>query len=109
MPAPSVNTSSAEVNPVWSPTGKIAFHTTRTASANEIWITDPTGATASKLTDGVEPSWLADGRLVFTRLTNGPTGPAGSLFWIDITNLSVVHPIVIDGGGDARRPSGVLP
>ncbi len=102
MPAP-VNTSSAEINPVWNSAGKIAFHTTR-AGPNEIWLTDPTGATATKLTDGAQPSWLPDGRLVFSRFT----GTTGSLFWIDPANPSVVHPIDV-GGGDAQRPSGVLP
>jgi TolB protein len=102
MPSP-VNTTSAEVSPVWNPANKIAFHTTR-SGGNEIWITDPTGASATKLVDGASPSWLPDGRLVFVRLT----GTSGSLFWIDPANSSVVHPIDV-GGGDAQRPSAVLP
>lgn len=102
MPAPA-NTSAAEVNPVWSTDGKIAFHTTRSGS-DEIWITDATGATATKLTDGASPSWLRDGKLVFVRFT----GTSGSLYWLDPANPSVVHPINV-GGGDAQHPSGVLP
>ena len=103
MPAPPVNTTSAEINPVWSAAGKIAFHTTR-SGPNEIWLTDASGATATKLTDGAAPTWLPDGRLVFVRFT----GSSGSLFWIDPANPSVVHAIDV-GGGDAQRPSGVLP
>jgi adhesin/invasin len=102
MPSP-VNTTSAEINPVWNSAGKIAFHTTRSGT-NEIWITDPTGATATKLTDGAAPAWLPDGRLVFVRFS----GSTGSLFWIDPANPSVVHAIDF-GGGDAQRPSAVLP
>jgi adhesin/invasin len=102
MPSP-VNTGSAEVSPVWSTTNKIAFHTTR-SGGNEIWITDPTGATATKLVDGAAPAWLPDGRLVFVRFT----GTTGSLFWVDPANPSTVHPIEF-GGGDAQRPSAVLP
>src|SRR6185503_16370766 len=95
MPAP-VNTTSQEINPVWNAAGKIAFHTNRSGT-NEIWLTDPTGATATKLTDGAQPSWLPDGRLVFARFT----GTSGSLFWIDPANPSVVHAIDV-GGGDAQ-------
>ena len=102
MPS-TVNTSSAEVTPVWSSSNEIAFHTTRSGS-NEIWITDPAGATATKLVDGAGPAWLPDGRLVFVRFT----GTTGSLFWVDPASPSVVHPIEI-GGGDAQRPSAVLP
>ena len=103
MPAPPVNTTAAEINPVWNSAGKIAFHTTRSGS-NEIFLTDPTGATATKLTDGAAPTWLPDGRLVFVRFT----GSQGALFWVDPLNPSVVHPIDV-GGGDAQRPSAVLP
>jgi hypothetical protein len=102
MPSP-VNSGSAEVSPVWSTTNRIAFHTTR-AGGNEIWITDPTGAAATKLTDGAAPTWLPDGRVVFVRFT----GTTGSLFWVDPANASAVHTIDV-GGGDAQRPSAVLP
>jgi protocatechuate 3,4-dioxygenase beta subunit len=102
MPS-TVNTSFAELNPVWNSAGKIAFHTNRSGT-NEIWLTDPTGAAATKLTDGAQPSWLPDGRLVFARFT----GTSGSLFWIDPLNPSVVHAIDVGGGG-AQRPSGVFP
>jgi len=103
MPAPPVNTTAAEINPVWNSAGKIAFHTTRSGS-NEIFVTDPTGATATKLTDGAAPTWLPDGRLVFVRFSGG----AGSLFWVDPANPSAVNAIDV-GGGDAQRPSAVLP
>ena len=102
LPA-AVNTSFAEVNPVWSATGQVAFHTTR-SGGNEIWLTTSDGATASKLADGASPAWLPDGRLVFVRYT----GATGALFWIDPANPGTVHPIEF-GGGDAQRPSAVLP
>lgn len=102
LPA-AVNTSLAELNPVWSSTGQVAYHTTRSGS-NEIWLTTPDGASASKLTDGAAPAWLPDGRLVFVRFT----GATGALVWIDPSNLGTVHPIEF-GGGDAQRPSAVLP
>ena len=102
MPSP-VNTGSAEVSPVWNSANRIAFHTTR-AGTNEIWTTDPTGANPQKLTDGAAPAWLPDGRIVFVRFT----GTTGSLFWLDPANASSVHAIDV-GGGDAQRPSAVLP
>ncbi|HEX6575233.1 MAG TPA: invasin domain 3-containing protein [Gemmatimonadaceae bacterium] len=102
MPSP-VNTTSTEVSPVWNSAGTIAFHTTRSGT-NEIWITDPTGASATKLVDGAAPSWLPDGRLVFVRFT----GTTGAMYWVDPANPSVVHPIEI-GGGDAQRPAAILP
>jgi hypothetical protein len=104
LPA-AANTDSVEVNPVWNSAGQIAFHTTR-SGVDEIWLTSPSGTSATKVTDGVEPTWLPDGRLVFVRLSGNPR--TGSLFWIDPSNLSIVHPIEF-GGGDARRPSGVIP
>jgi Tol biopolymer transport system component len=79
------------------------FHTNRSGN-DEIWITNTTGSTATKLTDGASPAWTADGRIVFVRYTNN----SGALFWIDPANPSVVHPIDI-GGGNAQRPSAVLP
>ena len=97
------NTSAAEVNPVWNAAGQIAFHTNR-AGSDEIWLTNTSGSTAVKLTDGGTPTWLPDGRIVFVRFT----GSSGALFWIDPVSPAVVHPIDV-GGGDAQRPSAVLP
>jgi Tol biopolymer transport system component len=101
--ASPANTTSTEVNPVWNASNQIAFHTTRSGS-DEIWITNTAGSSASKLTDGAAPAWLSDGRMVFVRFS----GTTGSLFWIDPSAPSTVHPIDV-GGGDAQRPSAVLP
>jgi adhesin/invasin len=101
-PSP-INTSQAEANPAWNSAGKIAFLTTRNGGS-EIWLTDTSAQSATFLTSGASPTWLADGRIVFARYT----GVQGSLFWIDPANPSVVHPIDL-GGRDAQRPSAVLP
>ena len=102
LPA-AVNTSATEISPVWNSAGKVAYHTTRSGS-DEIWLTTPDGAAAAKLTDGASPAWLPDGRIVFVRYT----AATGALFWIDPANPGTVHPIEF-GGGDAQRPSAVLP
>jgi hypothetical protein len=102
LPAPA-NSTSAELNGVWNTSNQIAFHTTRSGS-DEIWLTTTAGTTASRLTSGAAPTWLPDGRIVFVRFT----GATGSLYWIDPANPAVVQPINV-GGGDAQRPSAVLP
>lgn len=102
LPAPA-NTTFPELNPVWNAAGQIAFHTTR-SGPDEIWVTNTSGSTATKVTEGAAPTWLIDGRIVFVRFS----GSSGSLFWVDPANPSVVHPIDV-GGGDAQRPSAVLP
>lgn len=93
----------ADLGAEWSGTNSVVFHTNRSGS-DEIWITNTTGSTATKLTDGASPAWTPDGRVVFVRYTAG----SGALFWIDPANPSVVHPIDV-GGGNAQRPSAVLP
>jgi adhesin/invasin len=93
----------ADLGAEWNGTNAVVFHTNRSGN-DEIWITNTTGSTATKLTDGASPAWTADGRIVFVRYTNN----SGALFWIDPANPSVVHPIDI-GGGNAQRPSAVLP
>jgi hypothetical protein len=93
----------ADLGAEWNAANAVVFHTNRSGN-DEIWITNTTGSTATKLTDGASPAWTPDGRVVFVRYTSG----SGALFWIDPANPSVVVPIDI-GGGNAQRPSAVLP
>jgi Tol biopolymer transport system component len=104
LPAPA-NGAETEIGAVWNAAGQIAFHTTRSGpDENEIWITNQSGSSATNLTDGVSPSWTADGRIVFVRFT----GTTGALYWIDPADPAVVHPISV-GGGNAQRPSTIRP
>jgi Tol biopolymer transport system component len=100
----AVNTIEAEATPVWNSANVIAFLTTRTGDT-QIWTTDPAGSSATFLVAGGMPAWLPDGRLVFVRFSSSGKG---SLFWIDLSDKSVVHAIDV-GGGNAQRPSAVLP
>ncbi|HEU4878380.1 MAG TPA: hypothetical protein VFT21_02955, partial [Gemmatimonadaceae bacterium] len=102
LPAPA-NSTDPELNGVWNASNQIAFHRYH-SGIDEVWLTTTAGAAASKLTNGASPTWLPDGRIVFTRFTNS----SGSLYWIDPANPGVVYPIEV-GGGDAQRPSAVLP
>ena len=102
LPSP-VNSTDPELNGVWNASNQIAFHRYH-SGIDEIWLTTTAGAAASKLTNGASPTWLPDGRIVFVRFTQA----SGSLYWIDPANPGVVYPIAV-GGGDAQRPSAVLP
>ena len=97
------NSSSAEVSAAWGPDDKIAFLTNRNG-VNEIWITDSDGSPATLLTEGSSPTWLPDGRIVFSR----GSASTGALYWVDPANPGVVTPIATATGG-ALRPSAVRP
>lgn len=74
---------SADVEPAWSPDGtRIAFATDRVGDT-EIYVLEISSGTVTRLTDRAgpdgQPTWTADGRLVYTAWTNG----IPELRWMD--------------------------
>lgn len=97
---------SAEVDPAWSPDGAVvAFASTRegdpaifTVRVSDRTITRLSTRTGSE----AEPSWTADGRLVYVEFL---AGGATRLVWIDPAQPGTVREIPVNG--NPRRPSVV--
>lgn len=96
---------SADVDPAWSPDGGVvAFASTRegdpaifTVRASDRLITK----LSSRVGAEAEPSWTADGRLVYVEFSGGGVT---RLVWIDLAAPATVHVIPV-AGGNPRRPS----
>jgi len=69
-----LNTPADEHNPVWSPTGRIAFQSDMDGQP-EIYVMSANGSGVTRLTNNPDfdglPSWSPDGRLAFSSRHNG--------------------------------------
>ena len=86
-----------DVEPAWSPDGnRIAFASTR-AGTTQIFLLDLRTGAFSQLTNDTspsgQPSWLSDGRLVFTRFA----GNESALWWMDPSDSAPPIPISTTG------------
>ncbi|HST57718.1 MAG TPA: hypothetical protein VLK84_03450 [Longimicrobium sp.] len=98
---------SAEVDPAWNPAGThVAFASTREGDP-AIFLVRVSDRTITKLSTRAggeaEPTWTADGRLVYVEFGAGSTT---RLVWIDPAQPTMVHEIPV-AGGNPRRPSVV--
>jgi TolB protein len=97
----------ADVDPAWSPDGSVvAFASTRegdpaifTVRLSDLQVTRLSTRTGSE----AEPTWTADGRLVYVEFTSSTVT---RLVWIDPADPGTVHVIPVTGGAP-RRPSAV--
>jgi WD40-like Beta Propeller Repeat len=95
-----------EVEPSWSPDGRhVAFATNRDTDT-ELYLMEVAGGGLTRLTtragsDG-HPSWLADGRIVYTCYA----GSTGQLCWLDPSAPGTSH-LIPTGTGTALRPTAV--
>lgn len=102
-----VGGDSAEVDPAWSPDGSVvAFASTRegdpaifTVRLSDRLVTRLSSRTGAE----AEPSWTADGRLVYVEFS---AGSVTRMVWIDPASPATVHEIPVTGGFP-RRPSVV--
>ncbi len=93
----------ASVEPAWSPDGlTIAFASNRDGPTELYRVTLATGAAVRLTTRGNvgQPSWLADGRLLFTERVAGTF----ALRWLDPADPARVHSIPT-GAGSAQHPT----
>ena len=96
----------AEIDPAWSPDGsRIAFASDRDgAGTGAIYVVLLSSGAVTRLSDraGVEaePTWTADGRLVYVEFL---AGGGTRLVWIDPADPAAVHPIPLTGS--PRRPA----
>jgi len=86
-----------DVEPAWSPDGnRIAFASTRSGTT-QIFLLDLRTGAFSQLTNDTspsgQPSWLSDGRLVFTRFA----GNESALWWMDPSDSAPPIPISTTG------------
>ncbi|MEP6491700.1 MAG: hypothetical protein ABJF01_03425 [bacterium] len=90
-------TNTVEVEPSWSFDGFRIVYAASNAGITELWVRDLRTSTATQLTSGTgssgQPSWLADGRVVFTTFT----GQAASIRWVDPASPTVLHTIPTPG------------
>jgi len=98
---------SADVDPAWNPDGTlVAFASTRDGDP-AIFTVRVADKVITRLSSRVgaeaEPSWTADGRLVYVEFG---AGNITRLVWIDPTDPGTVHEIPVTGGSP-RRPSVV--
>jgi Tol biopolymer transport system component len=94
---PGSGTQIVEVEPSWSFDGSKIVYAAAAGGVTEIYMRDVTSATSTKLTSiggsSGQPTWLSDGRIVFTTFT----GNTPSLRWIDPATPSVLHTIATPG------------
>jgi hypothetical protein len=97
---------SAEVDPAWNPEGThVAFASTREGDPAifTVRVSDRAITKLSTRAGGeAEPSWTADGRLVYVEFS---AGGVTRLVWIDPAAPGTVNPIPLTG--NPRRPSVV--
>lgn len=106
-PVSAANTSFAEVEGAWSADGKeIAFVSTRSGGA-ELYVLNVASGQVTALsnagTNVGQPTWLTDGRIVFTTFT----GNTSQLSWIDPLDPTVVHQIPLSAGTGPQHPAGL--
>ncbi|HET6763592.1 MAG TPA: hypothetical protein VFH27_07960 [Longimicrobiaceae bacterium] len=106
-PAVLEQTSKADIQPAASPDGsQVAFVSNRSGDT-EIWVRNMSTGVAvnvSKRTGSdAEPTWLPDGRIVFTEYV----GSTPHLAWVDPSFPGVLHDIPT-GTGTPRRAAGIL-
>jgi Tol biopolymer transport system component len=106
-PAVLAGGDSADVDPSWSADGtQVAFASTRQGDA-AIFTVRLSGGGMTKLSTRAgteaEPSWTADGRLVYVEFSTGST----RLVWIDPADPATIHEIPVQGATSPRRPAVV--
>ena len=90
----------ASVEPAWSPDGtQIVFTSNRDGPTDLYVATLATGAITrlTNLGNVGQPTWLHDGRIVFTQWRTGVAG----LVWLDFSSPTVLHSLAT--GGDAQH------
>jgi hypothetical protein len=96
----TISQSGASVEPSWSPDGtQMVFTSNRDGPADLYVATVATGAVTrlTNLGHVGQATWLADGRIVFTRWVAGTAG----LAWLDPSSPTQIHSLVTPG--DAQR------
>ncbi len=112
--APSAMTGSgtraAEVEPSWSADGQRVAFASEVSGVSQIFVRDLKTSAVAPVTVCTaaaacgQPTWLADGRIVYTILA----GTTSSLAWVDPAVPNVSHAIVT-GGLSAEHASAVRP
>ncbi len=96
--------SGVSIDPAWSPDGtKLVFTSNRDGPTDLYVVTVATSAVTRLTTVGSlgQPTWLPDGRIVFTRWAAGVAG----LAWLDPTAPATIHSIPTLG--DAQRAAAI--
>lgn len=90
----------ASVEPAWSPDGARIVFTSNRDGPTDLYVVAVSSGAVTRLTtlgDVGQPSWLPDGRIVFTQWTAGVAG----LVWLDPSDPSTLHDLTT--GGDAQH------
>jgi len=90
------SSTGASVEPAWSPDGsQIVFTSNRDGPTDLYVVTVATGAVARLTNVGNtgQPTWLSDGRIVFTQWVAGVAG----LVWLDSTDPTAINTIPLVG------------
>ncbi|MEP7346008.1 MAG: hypothetical protein ABI877_12105 [Gemmatimonadaceae bacterium] len=101
--------SNSEFEPSWSPDGGRVAYSASAGGRTQIFVRDLNTRTVTQLTFGDEnrgqPTWLADGRLVFVTFTSLTSA---RMAWLDPAAGSIGHEIPI-AGVSTQHPSAVRP
>jgi Tol biopolymer transport system component len=88
--------SGASVEPAWSPDGTRLVFTSNRDGPTDLYVVTVATSVVTRLTniDHVgQPTWLPDGRIVFTQWVSGVAG----LVWLDPTAPSTIHTVPTPG------------